>query len=219
MDPAALGHPETGIPEGSRAGLEGPRGTQGRKQRTQRGPHCRFPHIFQVFPAQDHPPWPQTTRPKRASHSPSTPRWVRCGGGWEGHAELLLQTQFPFCKVQVGVCLPEAPALCPCPSLGSSLPHLHKGAVIPPPSAPALAPAPAHGRPGFLTPASSSGDLRFSASPHTPYPIAHRGSPELGRTHSPVREGACEPKVRWDSYLLCDSGQSLDLSEPQFPPL
>uniref|UniRef100_A0A5F4WN39 Beta-crystallin B3 n=1 Tax=Callithrix jacchus TaxID=9483 RepID=A0A5F4WN39_CALJA len=27
-----------------------------------------------VIPAEDRPPWPRTTRPRRASHSPSTPR-------------------------------------------------------------------------------------------------------------------------------------------------
>lgn len=32
--------------------------------------------VFQVTPVRDSPPWPQTTRPRRASSSPSTPRWV-----------------------------------------------------------------------------------------------------------------------------------------------
>lgn len=70
-----------------------------REPRAWRGPHCGFPRAFQVTPAQNSLPWPQITRPKRASHSPSTPRWVpHQGTGWQ--AQSLQDSVF---LLQIGV--------------------------------------------------------------------------------------------------------------------
>ena len=91
-------------PKAPRERAEGP------KSSTVLPPQCLPGHS-----CTDSPPWPQTTRPKRASRSPSTPRWVPCGGRGQHSASL---TCFPFCKV--GWCLPSRGTS----SLGPRLPCL-----------------------------------------------------------------------------------------------
>lgn len=90
---------------GSRAGVERPRGAPGEKAEGQRA-SLPLPHVFQVAAARDSPPWPQTTRPKRASCSPSTPRWVPQAGAGRPSFPPRLRL---LCKVQLAPVFPGLP--------------------------------------------------------------------------------------------------------------